>query len=96
MSYEAFENLNLIPTILQQIEKLNIELHELKKSQKSTSYNLSTRKGVREYLNVTDCTINNMINDGRLKQGVHYIKILNGKRAKITFVESAIKEFKGV
>lgn len=56
---------------------------------------LTVRKGVREYLGITDSTLSVMMNDGRLKQGVHFTKELKGKKSKITFVESAIRELKG-
>ena len=35
-----------------------------------------------------------MFKDGRLKQGKHFTKSPKGNKAKITFIESAIKEFK--
>ena len=55
---------------------------------------LTTRKNVKEYLNISESTLNNMFKDGRFKQGKHFIKSLKGNKAKITFIESAIKEFK--
>lgn len=55
---------------------------------------LTTRKNVKKYLEISESTLVNMMKDGRLKQGKHFIKDFKNNRFKIIFVESAIKEFK--
>ena len=93
MNYKAFENLELIPQLLEKIlhleEKINLLETNLIKP-----LDLTTRKNVKEYLNISESTLNNMFKDGRLKQGKHFTKSPKGNKAKITFIESAIKEFK--
>jgi hypothetical protein len=93
MNYKAFENLELIPQLLEKISILEIKLQHLEENL-ITPLDLTTRKNVKEYLNISESTLNNMFKDGRLKQGKHYIKSLKGNKAKIIFIESAIKEFK--
>ena len=93
MNYKAFENLELIPQLLEKISILEIKLQHLEENL-ITPLDLTTRKNVKEYLNISESTLNNMFKDGRLKQGKHFIKSLKGNKAKITFIESAIKEFK--
>jgi hypothetical protein len=55
---------------------------------------LTTRKNVKKYLEISESTLINMMKDGRLEQGKHFIKDFKNNRFKIIFVESAIKEFK--
>ena len=55
---------------------------------------LTKRDGVKKYLDISDSTLYQMMNDGRLKQNIHYKKTINGKRVNIIFVESAIVGFK--
>lgn len=93
MNYKAFENLELIPQLLEKISILEIKLQHLEENL-ITPLDLTTRKNVKEYLNISESTLNNMFKDGRLKQGKHFIKSLKGNKAKIIFIESAIKEFK--
>ena len=93
MNYEAFGNLELIPKLLEQLESLNSKVSKLE-DEFIEQLDLTKRAGVKKYLNISDSTIYQMINDGRFKQGVHYKKTLKGKRVKITFVESAIVNFK--
>lgn len=93
MNYKAFENLELIPQLLDKIlhleEKINLlEINLIK------PINLTTRKNVREYLNISESTLNNMFKDGRLKRGIHYTKTIKANKPKIVFIESAIKELK--
>lgn len=93
MSYEAFENLEQIPKILMYLEELKTKV-ELLENSLVPKLDLTKRAGVKKYLNISDSTLYQMINDGRFKQGIHYQKTLKGKRVNITFVESAIVNFK--
>ena len=88
-----FKNLELIPELL---EKLSLLEERVKYLQDGLikPLDLTTRRNVRQYLQISESTLNNMFKDGRLKQGKHFIKSLKGNKAKITFIESAIKEFK--
>ena len=93
MKYEAFENLEQIPKLLVYLEEIKDKIERLEKGL-IPKLDLTKRSGVKKYLNISDSTLYQMINDGRLKQNVHYEKSLNGKRVKILFVESAIVKFK--
>ena len=55
---------------------------------------LTTRKNVKKYLDISESTLINMMKDGRLKQGKHFIKEFKNNRFKIIFVESAIIKLK--
>lgn len=88
-----FEHLELLPKLLRELYNLSKEVDEIK-IKLSKSVDLSKRSGVREFLNVSDSTIAVMMNDGRLKQNIHYVKELKGNKSKITFIESAIRELK--
>ena len=94
MKASDFDNLELIPKILHELQSLKTELDNLKSIHKISTPSLTTRKGVKEYLNISDGTLHNMINDGRFRQGIHFIKSLNKKRAKIVFIESAIINYR--
>ena len=93
MNYEAFENLELIPKLFEQLKDLHDKVSKLE-DEFVEDLDLTKRAGVKKYLNISDSTIYQMINDGRFKQGIHYQKTLKGKRVNITFVESAIVNFK--
>lgn len=93
MNYEAFKNLELIPELLEKITFLEQKIKLLENNLIKTP-DLTKRKNVREYLNISESTLNNMFKDGRLRQGYHYHKTIKSNRIKITFVESAIKELK--
>lgn len=93
MNYKAFENLELIPQLLEKILHLEEKINLLE-SNLIKPLDLTTRKNVKEYLNISESTLNNMFKDGRLKQGKHYTKEIKANKPKITFIESAIKEFK--
>jgi len=94
MNLEAFNHLELIPKIFNELQTMKNELMHIKAIYKVSAPNLKTRKGVKEYLNISDGTINNMMLDGRFKQGIHYTKVINKFRAKIIFIESAIIRYK--
>jgi hypothetical protein len=93
MNYKAFENLELIPQLLEKISILEIKLQHLEQNL-IVPLNLTNRKNVKTFLNISESTLNNMMKDGRLKQGKHFVKSLKGNKAKIVFIESAIKELK--
>ena len=84
------ENLDLLPHILEKLNNLENEIKNLKLS----NLDLTARAGVKEFLNISDSTLNVMMNDGRFIPGVHFTKEFKGKKPKITFVKSAIIEFK--
>lgn len=84
MSYEAFNNLELIPILLKKIESMEERMRKI-------SPPLTTKKEVAAFLNVTPRTINNYIIQGYLKDGYHYFR----KSAKLlVFDEDAILEFR--
>ena len=89
----SFENLNKIDTILEALNLLNSKILNLE-NKLVPKLDLTKRDGVKKFLDISDSTLYKMINDGRLKQGVHYKKTLKGKRVNIIFVESAIMDFK--
>ena len=89
----SFENLNKIDTILEALNLLNSKILNLE-NKLVPKLDLTKRDGVKKFLDISDSTLYKMINDGRLKQGVHYKKTLKGKRVNIIFVESAIVDFK--
>ena len=93
MNYKAFENLELIPQLLEKISILEIKLQHLEENL-IIPLDLTNRKKVKTFLNISESTLNNMMKDGRLKQGKHYTKSIKLNRTKIIFIESAIKEFK--
>ncbi len=93
MNYKAFENLELIPQLLEKIQILEKKINLLE-SNLIKPLDLTTRKNVKKYLEISESTLINMMKDGRLKQGKHFTKEFKNNRFKIVFVESAIKEFK--
>jgi predicted DNA-binding transcriptional regulator AlpA len=93
MDYEAFNNLELIPKLLEHLNTLNIKILNIE-NELIKKFDLTKRDGVKKFLDISDSTLYQMMNDGRLKQGVHYKKTLKGKRVNIIFVESAIVDFK--
>ena len=93
MKYEAFENLEQIPKLLIYLEEIKTKVERLE-NDLIPKLDLTKRSGVKKYLNISDSTIYQMMNDGRLKEGIHYKKTLKGKRVNIIFVESAIVNFK--
>jgi len=81
MDFKAFENLELIPKILDRIEKL----------EKLVARPIKTKRDAAEFLNVSTRTINSYMSSGKLKDGYHF------KRKSdriIEFIDSAIREFK--
>ena len=89
----SFENLNKIIDILEKLDLLNSKILNIE-NKLAPKLDLTKRDGVKKYLDISDSTLYQMMNDGRLKQNIHYKKIINGKRVNIIFVESAIVGFK--
>ena len=89
----SFENLNKIIDILEKLDLLNSKILNIE-NRLAPKLDLTKRDGVKKYLDISDSTLYQMMNDGRLKQNIHYKKTINGKRVNIIFVESAIVGFK--
>lgn len=87
-----YENLDLIPQLLNKVEDMQIQLSKL--TNKEKKIDLTKLINVSQYLNVSKTTIGNYIKDGRFKENVHYKKYLSKKMVKYIFVESAIIKFK--
>ena len=84
MNLEDFENLGLIPELLEKMKIIEDRLRKLTPP-------VTTKQEVAKFLNVTPRTINNYITRGFLREGYHFHR----KSAKIiVFVESAILEFR--
>lgn len=88
----SFDNLNLIPQLLEKLTMLEDKLLYLEKNL-IVPLDLTTRKNVKQFLNISDSTLNNMIRDGRLKKNIHYITIIKHSRIRYVFKHNAIKEF---
>lgn len=88
-----FQNLELIPQLLNEIKSLKNELQDIK-LKIDRKYDLTRLRDVSLYLGVSIKTIYNYIDDGRFKKNVHYVKTIKNNNNKITFVESAIVKFK--
>lgn len=93
MNYNAFENLELIPQLLEKVLILEEKI-KLLEINLIMPLDLTTRKNVKKYLEISESTLINMMKDGRLKQGKHFIKEFKNNRFKIIFVESAIIKLK--
>jgi hypothetical protein len=89
----AFENLDKIIDILEKLDSLNSKILNIE-NKLTPKLDLTKRDGVKKFLDISDATISNYINNGKFKQGVHFNKIIKGKKIKITFVEDAILDFK--
>ena len=89
----AFENLDKIIDILEKLDLLNSKILNIE-NRLAPKLDLTKRDGVKKYLDISDSTLYQMMNYGRLKQNIHYKKTINGKRVNIIFVESAIVGFK--
>ena len=84
MNVHAFHNLELIPILLEKIEKME-------KRQNTLMPPITPKKEVAKFLNRSERTINNYIERGLLKEGYHFHR----KNAKIiVFIENAISEFR--
>ena len=84
MDINAFENLELIPELLNKISLMEERL-------KKFTPLLTNKKEVAKFLNVTPRTINNYISNGYLKENYHFKR----KSDKImVFIEETIIEFR--
>ena len=88
-----FKNLELIPELLEKLSLLDQRVKYLQDGL-IKPLDLTTRRNVRQYLQISESTLNNMFKDGRLKQGKHYTKQIKGNKVKIIYIASAIKELK--
>ncbi|WP_294962414.1 hypothetical protein [Sulfurimonas sp.] len=84
MNVNAFENLELIPVLIEQNEILLDRLNKLVPP-------INTKKEVAKFLNKSQSTINRYIQLGYLIEGVHFYR-KNGKI--LVFIEDAITEFR--
>jgi len=84
MNVTAFENLELIPALVEQNKILLERLNKLVPP-------LITKKEVAKFLGKSESTINRYIQLGYLNEGIHF----NRKNGKIlVFIEDAITEFR--
>lgn len=88
----SYENLDLIPKLLDKLESMQCQLNQLSNIEKKID--LTKLGNVAKYLNVSKATVSNFIKDGRFKENVHYKKIINKKMINYIFVESAIIKYK--
>lgn len=91
--FGILEYLKYIPQLIEQNNEL-LEKVRLLEDKLIPKYDLTKREGVKQYLEICETTLNKMMNDGRLKQEIHFKKEIKGSRTKITFIESAILDFK--
>ncbi len=78
-----FENLALIPRLLEEVERLNSRLD-------TVSIELKTGTQVMRYLDISKTTLFNLRESGRLEEGVHYKKV----HEKLEYIPEGIIEFK--
>ena len=83
-------NLDLIPQLLQELKDLKQEILNYTNKNKPK---LTTLTNVAKYLKVSNMTVYNMVDDGRLKENIHFKKQMLKNKVKIVFVESAIIKF---
>lgn len=84
MDLRAFENLELIPKLLNKIEAMEERL-------KKFTPPLTTKKEVAKFLNKSESTINRYMGIGLLIEGKHFYR-KNGKI--LVFIEESIIEFR--
>lgn len=77
--------------ILEKLNQLQKSVDTLMQLQLENSNALTTKKEVASFLGVTIRTISNYIKDGKLKEGIHFIR--NGVK-RITFIPDEIVKFK--
>jgi hypothetical protein len=84
MDLKAFENLELIPNLLDEILSLQKRLELFAPT-------IETKVDVARYLGCSTSTVNNYMRNGLLVEGKHFYR----KNAKmLVFIESAIVKFK--
>lgn len=91
MSFESFKNLDLLPELLEKLVFLEDKIKLLERNLIKTP-DLTKRKNVREYLEISESTLNNMFKDGRLKIGVHYHRTMEKGKIRVIFNSEAIKK----
>lgn len=84
------KNLDLIPQLLEEVKELKQEISNYINKNKPK---ITTLSSVAKYLNVSKMTIYNMLEDGRLKENIHFKKQILKNKVKIVFVESAIIKY---
>ncbi|WP_373035503.1 helix-turn-helix domain-containing protein [Sulfurimonas sp.] len=84
MNTQAFENLELIPELLTKIGLVAERMAKLAPP-------ITSKKEVARFLNKSERTVNNYIEQGLLKEGYHFYR-KNGKI--LVFIEDAILEFR--
>lgn len=85
------KNLDLIPLLLEEIQKLKQDILNITNVNK---INLTKLCNVAKYLNVSKPTIYTMLQDGRFKENVHFKKQITKNKIRIIFIEDAIIKFK--
>lgn len=84
MDLKAFENLELIPELLEYVKEMSERLAKFAPP-------LTSKKEVAKFLGKSERTVNNYIEKGLLKEGYHFFR----KNDKIlVFIEDAIFEFR--
>jgi predicted DNA-binding transcriptional regulator AlpA len=91
--FGALENLNILPLLFQQFVELTKKVENLE-DQLIPKLDLTKRKDVKKFLDISDSTIYVMMNDGRFKEGIHFTQSIKNKKNTIVFIESAIKGYK--
>lgn len=84
MNVTAFENLELIPELIKQVEIMSERMCKFAPP-------LTTKKEVAKFLGKSQSTINRYIQLGYLTEGIHFYR-KNGKI--LVFIEDAITEFR--
>lgn len=79
MNVAAFENLELIPQLLDEIKNLKSRLDKF-------TPKLNNKKAVINFLDISSATYYNYINQDIIKENIHFYK----KDGKIIFIEDAI------
>lgn len=92
--FGILEYLKYIPQLIEQNNELLKKLEYIENSL-IQKLDFSKRSDVRKFLEVSESTLSIMMNDGRLKQGVHFTKTIKGRKTKIIFHEDAIVKYKG-
>jgi len=92
--FGIFENLKIIPILYEQNKQMSEKIKKLEE-ELTPKLDLTTRKGVRKFLNVSDRTITAFTSrTGEMIEGKHYIREYNDKKSKIRFISNAIINFK--
>ena len=93
MSAVDFSVLELIPKLVEQMQKLQNEVTELNQNL-APKYDLTRQSGVLKFLDVSESTLAKYRATGELREGYHYHKELKQRKTIITYVSGAIEEYK--